>query len=55
MFGIAIVALVLGGGAVFTARATAPSGLVNIPIARGTKGQDGIVTNALAVLHFREA
>jgi len=43
IFGIAIVSLVLGGGAVFRARATAPSGLVNIPIARGTNLSAGTI------------
>jgi len=43
IFGMAVVALVLGGGAVFKARATAPSLLVNIPIARGTNLSDGTI------------
>src|SRR6266550_8487392 len=43
ILGMAIVALVLGGGAVFKARATAPSGLVNIPIARGTNLSNGTI------------
>jgi quercetin dioxygenase-like cupin family protein len=43
IFGMAIVALILGGGAAFKARATAPSGLVNIPIARGTNLSNGTI------------
>ena len=43
IFGMAVVSLVLGGGVVFVARATAPSGLVNIPIARGTNLSDGTI------------
>ena len=43
ILGMAIVALVLGGGAVFRARATAPSGLVNTPLARGNNLSDGTI------------
>jgi quercetin dioxygenase-like cupin family protein len=43
IFGMAIVSLVLAGGVVFRARATAPSGLVNVPIARGTNLSDGTI------------
>jgi quercetin dioxygenase-like cupin family protein len=41
--GTAIVALVFSIAAVFKAHATPPSGLVNIPIARGTDVSDGTI------------
>jgi len=43
IFGIAIAALALAGGVVFKAYATAPSGLVNVPLARGTDVSDGTI------------
>lgn len=43
ILGMAIVALLLAGAAVFKARATAPSGLVNLPLARGTNVFDGTI------------
>jgi quercetin dioxygenase-like cupin family protein len=41
--GIATLALLLAGSAVFKARATPPSGLVNTPLARGTNISDGTI------------
>jgi quercetin dioxygenase-like cupin family protein len=43
ILGMAIVALLLAGAAVFKARATPPSGLVNLPLARGTNVSDGTI------------
>jgi quercetin dioxygenase-like cupin family protein len=43
IFGMAIVALVFAVAAEFKAHATTPSGLVNIPIARGTDVSDGTI------------
>ena len=43
IFGMAIVALVFTIAAEFKAHATPPSGLVNIPIARGTNVSDGTI------------
>jgi quercetin dioxygenase-like cupin family protein len=41
--GMATLALLLAGSAVFRARATPPSGLVNMPLARGTNTSDGTI------------
>ena len=41
--GMATLALLLAGSAVFKARATAPSGLVNTPLARGSNTSDGTI------------
>jgi len=43
ILGMAIVALLLAGAAVFKARATPPSGLVNLPLARGRDVSDGTI------------
>ena len=43
ILGMAIVALLLAGAAVFKARATPPSGLVNLPLARGTNVSNGTI------------
>lgn len=43
IFAIAVVTLVLAGVAVFKARATPPSGLVNVPLVRGTNVSDGTI------------
>jgi quercetin dioxygenase-like cupin family protein len=43
ILGLAIVALLLAGAAVFKARATPPSGLVNLPLARGRDVSDGTI------------
>ena len=41
--GMIIVATMFAGVAVFKARATPPSGLVNVPLARGTNVSDGTI------------
>jgi quercetin dioxygenase-like cupin family protein len=43
IFAMAIVALALTGAAVFKARATPPSGLTNVLLARGTNDSDGSI------------
>ena len=43
IFGMAIVAVVFTIAPVFKAHATPPSGLVNIPVARGTNVSDGTI------------
>ena len=43
ILGMAMVALLLAGAALFKARATPPSGLVNLPLARGTNVSDGTI------------
>ncbi len=43
IFGMIIVATMFAGVAVFKARATPPSGLVNLPLARGTNVSDGTI------------
>jgi quercetin dioxygenase-like cupin family protein len=40
---VALVALAFAGVAVFRARATPPSGLTNVPLARGTNVSDGTI------------
>ena len=43
IFGMVTVATILAGVAVFKAHATPPSGLVNVPLARGTNTSDGTI------------
>ena len=43
IFGMIIVATMFDGVAVFEARATPPSGLVNVPLARGTNVSEGTI------------
>jgi quercetin dioxygenase-like cupin family protein len=43
IFGMIIVATMFAGVGVFKARATPPSGLVNLPLARGTNVSDGTI------------
>jgi quercetin dioxygenase-like cupin family protein len=43
MIAVALVALAFAGVAVFKARATPPSGLTNVPLARGTNLSDGTI------------
>jgi len=43
ILGMVVVALLLAGAAVFKARATPPSALVNVPLARGTNISEGTI------------
>ena len=43
ILGMATVALLLAGAALFKARATPPSALVNVPLARGTNISEGTI------------